>query len=65
MAGLRKAVELATEVKGQKRKYVQMAEIFKGDGIADLISEKEGREPVKRLRTHRRCGHCREIGHNA
>ena len=27
--------------------------------------QEEGREPVKRVRTQRRCGRCGETGHNA
>jgi hypothetical protein len=42
IAGLRKAVEIATEVKGQKRKYIQTAETLTVGEIADLIAEKEG-----------------------
>jgi hypothetical protein len=42
MAGLCKAVEIATEVKGQKRKYIQTAETLIVEEIADLIAEKEG-----------------------
>jgi hypothetical protein len=42
MAGLCKAVEIATEVKGQKRKYIQTAETLIVGEIADLIAEKEG-----------------------
>jgi hypothetical protein len=71
MAGLRKAVEIATEVKGRKRKYIQTAETLTVGEIADLIAEKEGGgqkeggEPSKRVRTQRRCRRCRETGHNA
>jgi hypothetical protein len=70
MAGLRKAVEIATEVKGQKRKYIQTAETLTVREIADLIAkkegggQKEGRESSKRVRTQRRCRRCRETGHN-
>jgi hypothetical protein len=71
MAGLRKAVEIATEVKGQKRKYIQTAKTLTVREIANLIAEKEGsrqkesRESLKRVRTQRRCRRCRETGHNA
>jgi hypothetical protein len=71
MAGLRKAVEIATEVKGRKRKYIQTAETLTVGEIADLIAEKEGGrqedsgEPVKKVRGQRRCGRCGETGHNA
>jgi hypothetical protein len=71
MAGLRKAVEIATEVKGRKRKYIQTAETLTVGEIADLIAEKdgggqvEGGESSKRVRTQRRCGRCGETGHNA
>jgi hypothetical protein len=71
IAGLRKAVEIATEVKGQKRKYIQTAETLTVGEVADLIAEKdsggqvEGRESSKRVRTQRRCGRCGETGHNA
>jgi hypothetical protein len=57
IAGLRKAVEIATEVKGRKRKYIQTAKTLTVGEIADLIAEKdgsrqvEGGEPVKKVRT--------------
>jgi hypothetical protein len=57
IAGLRKAVEIATEVKGQKRKYIQTAKTLTVGEIADLIAEKdgggqvEGGESSKRVRT--------------
>ena len=71
IAGLRKAVEIATEVKGRKRKYIRAAESLTVGEVANLIAEregggqKEGREGVKRVCTQRRCGRCRETGHNA
>jgi hypothetical protein len=71
MAGLRKAVEVATEVKSRKRKYIKTAETLTVGEVADLIAEKEGGgqeeggEPVRRVRTQRRCGRCGETGHNA
>jgi hypothetical protein len=57
MAGLCKAVEIATEVKGWKRKYIQTAKTLTVGEIADLIAKKdsgrqvEGREPAKKVRT--------------
>jgi hypothetical protein len=57
MAGLHKAVEIATEVKGQKRKYIQTAKTLTVGEIANLIAEKdssrqvEGRESLKRVCT--------------
>ena len=71
MAGLRKAVEVATEVKSRKRKYFRTAETLTVGEVADLIAkredggQKEGGEGVKRVCTQRRCGRCRETGHNA
>jgi hypothetical protein len=71
IAGLRKAVEIATEVKGQKRKYIQTAETLTIGEIADLIAkkegggQKEGRESSKRVHTQRRCRRCGETSHNA
>jgi nicotinamide mononucleotide (NMN) deamidase PncC len=57
IAGLCKAVEIAIEVKGQKRKYIQTAETLTVGEIANLIAEKEGSgqkeggESLKRVRT--------------
>ena len=71
IAGLQKAVEVATEVNSRKRKYIKTAETLTVGEVADLIAKKEGgrqeegREPVKRVRTQRRCGRCGETGHNA
>jgi hypothetical protein len=70
IAELCKAVEIAIEVKSQKRKYIQTAETLTVGEMADLIAEKdggrqeEGRESSKRVRTQRRCGCCRDTGHN-
>jgi hypothetical protein len=71
MAGLRKVVEIATEVKRQKRKYIRIANTLTVEEIANLIAEKEGGrqkesgESLKRVRTQRRYRRCRETGHNA
>jgi hypothetical protein len=71
MAGLRKAVEVATEVKSRKRKYIRTAETLTVGEVADMIAEKEGGEqegdgePEKRVRTQRHCGRCGKTGHNA
>jgi hypothetical protein len=71
IAGLRKAVEVATEVKNRKSKYVRAAESLTVGEVTDLIAKREGdgqeggREPVKKVRTQRRCARCGEIGHNA
>jgi hypothetical protein len=71
IAGLRKAVEVATEVRGRKRKYIRAAESLTVGEVADLIAEREGgkqeggREPVRKVRARRRCGRCGETGHNA
>ena len=71
MAGLRQAVEIATEVKSRKRKYIRTAETLTVGEIADLIAEKdgggpkEGGESSKRVRAQRRCGRCGGTGHNA
>jgi hypothetical protein len=71
MAGLRKAVEIATEVRGQKRKYIRAEESLTVGEVADLIAEREGsrqqegREPAKKVRTQRHCRCCGETGHNA
>jgi hypothetical protein len=70
IAGLQKAVEIATEVKGQKRKYIQTAKTLTVGEIADLIAKKEGsrqeegRESAKKVRTQRRCRRCGETSHN-
>jgi hypothetical protein len=41
MAGLYKAVEIVTEVKRRKRKYIRTAETLTVREIADLMAEKE------------------------
>ena len=71
MAGLRKAVEIAIEVKRRKRKYIQIAKTLIVGEIANLIAEKEGskqkegRESSKRVRTQRRYRSYRETSYNA
>jgi hypothetical protein len=42
MAGLRKVVEIAIEVKRQKRKYIRIANTLIVGEIANLIAKKEG-----------------------
>jgi hypothetical protein len=62
MIELRKAIGIATEVKGRKRKYIRTAEALTVREIADFIAKKEGSghkeggEPSKRVRIQRRCG---------
>jgi hypothetical protein len=41
MAGLRKVVEIATEVKRRKRKYIRIAKTLIVREIANLIAKKE------------------------
>jgi hypothetical protein len=71
MVGLRKAVEIATEVKRRKRKYIRTAKTLTVREIADLMAkkevgrQKEGGESSKRVRTQRRYRRCRETGYNA
>ena len=71
MAGLRKAVEVATEVRNRKRKYIRTAESLTVGEVADLIAEREAggqldsRESAKKVRAKRHCGRCGETGHNA
>jgi hypothetical protein len=71
IAGLRKAVEVATEVKGRKRKYIRVAESLTVGEVTNLIAEREGSrqeeggEPIKKVRKQRRCGRCGETSHNA
>jgi ribosomal protein L37E len=70
IAGLWKAVEIATEVKGRKRKYIWTAKTLTVGEIANLIAEKdssgqeEGREPAKKVHGQRRCRRCRETSYN-
>jgi hypothetical protein len=70
IAGLRKAVEVATEVRGRKKKYIRAAESLKIGKVANLMAKMEGgrqeggREPVRKVRARRRCGRCGETGHN-
>jgi hypothetical protein len=42
IAGLRKAVKVATEVKGRKRKYIRVAESLTVGEVTNLIAEREG-----------------------
>ena len=71
IAGLRKAIEVATEVRSRKRNYVRTTGTLTVGEVADLIAEnesggqKKGEEPVKRVRTQKRCGRCGETGHNS
>ena len=64
IAGLHKAIEAATEQRRRKRKYIQTDKTLTVAMVSDLIAKKEGggqekgKQPTKRVRTQRRCGHC-------
>lgn len=70
IAGLRKAIEAATEQRKRKRKYVRTEESLAVGDVLDLIAEKEGggeeaaEQPAKRARAQRHCGRCGKTGHN-
>jgi hypothetical protein len=42
IAGLRKVVKVAIEVKGRKRKYIRVVESLTVGKVNDLIAEREG-----------------------
>lgn len=70
MAGIRKAIEAATERRSRKRKYIRTDETLTVGEVSDLIAEKEGgngeeaKQPAKRVRAQRHCGRCGKTGHN-
>jgi hypothetical protein len=70
VAGLRKAIEAATEQRSRKRKYIRTEEIITVGEVQDLMAEKEGgstedaEQPAKRVRGQRHCGRCSKTGHN-
>jgi hypothetical protein len=70
IAGLRKAIEAATEQRSRKRKYIRTEESLTVGDVQDLIAEKEcgggedAEQPVKRARGQRHCGRCGKTGHN-
>jgi hypothetical protein len=70
-ARMRSAVEELTKRKGCKRRYVRVEETLTVGKVSEIIAEKErgsreeGETSAKRVRAERRCGRCREIGHNS
>jgi len=62
---LNTATEAATKRKSRKRRYVRAEETLTVGEVSDLIAEREGWEPAKRVRAGRRCGCCGKIGHNS
>jgi hypothetical protein len=71
IARLRKVVEVVTEVKGRKRKYIRVVESLTVGEVTNLIAKREGsrqeegREPIKKVRKQRRYGRCGETSYNA
>jgi hypothetical protein len=68
---LRDDVNTLTKRKTRKRRYVRVEKTLTVSEVSNLIAEKEGgsrkegETPAKRVRAERRCGCCREIGHNS
>ena len=68
---LEATIEEATKRKSRKRRYVQAEGSQTVGQVADQIvkaeggSCNEGATSAKRVRSERRCGRCRQVGHNS
>jgi hypothetical protein len=71
VAALREALDIANKRKSRKRRYVRTDETLTVSEVQDLLAEQasssrgDGESASKRARGERRCGRCKETGHNA
>ena len=71
VAALREALDAANKRKSGKRRYVRTEETLTVGEAQEILAEREGssrgdgESTSKRVRRERRCGRCKETGHNA
>ena len=69
-ARMRSAIEELTKRRKRKRRYIPRGEVEQPQTvgeISDLLARDERKDsemPAKRVRGERRCGRCKETGHN-
>jgi hypothetical protein len=68
---LQSTIDEHTKRKTRKRRYVRTEETLTVGEVQEVLAEQagsspgDGEGPSKRVRGERRCGRCKETGHNA
>ncbi|KAI1676274.1 DDE superfamily endonuclease [Pyrenophora tritici-repentis] len=71
VAALREALDIANKRKSRKRRYVRTEETLNIGEVQEVLAEQagssrgDGESASKRVRGERRCGRCKQTGHNA
>ncbi|EDU44804.1 hypothetical protein PtrM4_055810 [Pyrenophora tritici-repentis] len=71
MNSLQEALEGANKRKSRKRRYVRIEETLTVGDVQEVLAEQasssrgDGESASKRVRGERRCGRCKQTGHNA
>ena len=71
VAALREALDIANKRKSRKRRYVRTEETLTVGEAQEVLAERavssrgDSESASKRVRGARRCGRCKETGHNA
>ena len=71
MSTLRAALDELNKRKSRKRRYVRTGETLTTGEVQEVLAERagssrgDGESASKRVRGERRCGRCRQTGHNA
>ena len=71
VAALREALDTANKRKSRKRRYVRTEETLTVGEVQEVLAEQagssrgDGESASKRVRGERRCGRCKQTGHNA
>ena len=71
VGSLKAALDTATKRKSRKRRYVRTEETLTVSEVQEVLAEQagssrgDGESASKRVRGERRCGRCKQTGHNA
>jgi len=71
MAKLREALEESNKRNSRKRRYIRTEETLTVGEVQEVLAEQagsscgDGESASKRVRGERRCGRCKQTGHNA
>ena len=70
VATLQEALDIANKRKSRKRRYVRTEETLTVGEVQEVLAEQagssrgDGESASKRVRGERRCGRCKQTGHN-
>lgn len=71
VGSLEEALDVATKRKSRKRRYVRTEETLTVREVQELLAKQaggsrgDGESASKRVRGERRCGRCKQTGHNS